>query len=68
MRSVLKHGGAAVRLSIAAAIVIAKPVHRQIFTLFGFADLCKEMSTKGNNSQPGGAQTRGFEGSDVAVQ
>jgi hypothetical protein len=26
----------AVRLSIAAAMVIAKPVHREIFTFFGF--------------------------------
>src|SRR5260370_14547400 len=36
----------AVRLSIAAAMVIAKPVYRKLFIFSGVADLCKERSTK----------------------
>ena len=40
----------AVRLSIAAAMVIAKPVYRKFFTIFCLADLRREMSTKSNNN------------------
>jgi len=51
MRLVFDHTGAsAVRLSIAAAMVIAKPVYRKLFTLFTFGDFCKEMSTKSNDN------------------
>src|SRR5229473_4962912 len=39
----------AVRLSIAAAMVIAKPVYRKLFIFSGVADLCKERSTKRND-------------------
>src|SRR5260370_3616954 len=39
----------AVRLSIAAAMVIAKPVYGKLFIFFGDCDLCKERSTKSND-------------------
>jgi hypothetical protein len=34
-------------------MVIAKPVYRELFTFFGLADLCKEMSTKSNENRAG---------------
>src|SRR5450432_504447 len=40
---------AAVRLSIAAAMLIAKPVFRKLFIFFSVTDLWKERSTKGND-------------------
>jgi hypothetical protein len=47
MRLAFDHASAsAVRLSIAAAMVIAKPVCRKLFVFSGGADLCKERSTK----------------------
>jgi hypothetical protein len=46
MRLAFDHARAsAVRLSIAAAMVIAKPVYRKLFIFSGGADLCKETST-----------------------
>src|SRR6202790_517063 len=47
MRLDFDHAGAStVRLSIAAAMVIAKPVCGKLFIFFGDCDLCKERSTK----------------------
>jgi hypothetical protein len=44
----------ALRLSIAPAMVIAIPVRKYpckgLFNFFASADLCKEMSTKGNDN------------------
>src|SRR6202051_1863255 len=50
MRLDFDHAGAStVRLSIAAAMVIAKPVYGKLFIFFGDCDLCKERSTKSND-------------------
>jgi hypothetical protein len=47
MRLVFDHAGApAVRLSIAAAMVIAKPVFRDLFTFFGFGRLLQRNVNK----------------------
>jgi peptidoglycan/xylan/chitin deacetylase (PgdA/CDA1 family) len=43
-------------------MVIAKTVHRKIFTFFGFADLCKEMSIKGNDNLAGRGGNIGVKG------
>src|SRR3954447_20983216 len=47
MRLVLEHGDAsAVRLSITAAMVIVKPVHRQLFTFSAFPTFAKKCQQK----------------------
>ena len=49
----LNSGQAAVRLSIAAAMVITKPVKRDYLHFSASGDLCKEMSTKSNDNAAG---------------
>jgi hypothetical protein len=47
MRLVFEHAGAsAARLSIAAAIVIAKPVYRELFTFLSFGRLLQRNVNK----------------------
>jgi hypothetical protein len=57
MRLALDRAGAsAVRLSIAAAMVIAKPVKGEKLSFSASTDLCKEVSTKSNDNRRGASR------------
>src|ERR1700731_3088592 len=58
----------AVRLSIAAAMVIAKPVYGKLFIFFGDCDLCKERSTKSNDrAVEAGGEISAWRGRDGGI-